>query len=94
MTATSNLRIKSLEPLIPPARLSALLPLDDPATATIVAGRRVIERLLAGEDPRLLAVVGPCSIHDLDAARDYAGRLLELSNRVSDRLLVVMRVYF
>jgi 3-deoxy-7-phosphoheptulonate synthase len=94
MPATSNLRIKSLEPLIPPARLSALLPLDDASTATIVAGRRSIERLLAGEDPRLLAVVGPCSIHDLDAARDYAGRLLELSNRVSDRLLVVMRVYF
>jgi len=94
MPATSNLRIKSLEPLIPPARLSALLPLDDASTATIVGGRRSIERLLAGEDPRLLAVVGPCSIHDLDAARDYAGRLLELSNRVSDRLLVVMRVYF
>jgi len=94
MPATSNLRIKSLEPLIPPARLSALLPLDDASTATIVGGRRSIERLLAGEDPRLLAVVGPCSIHDLDVARDYAGRLLELSNRVSDRLLVVMRVYF
>ena len=92
--ATSNLRIRSLEPLVPPARLMALLPLDDAATQTIVAGRREVERVLAGHDPRLLAVVGPCSIHDLDAARDYAARLKTLADRVADRLLVVMRVYF
>jgi 3-deoxy-7-phosphoheptulonate synthase len=92
--ATSNLRIRSLEPLVPPARLMALLPLDEAATATIVAGRRAVERVLAGEDPRLLAVVGPCSIHDLDVAHDYAGRLKRLADRVADRLLVVMRVYF
>jgi len=92
--ATSNLRIKSLEPLVPPARLMALLPLDDAATQTIVAGRREVERVLAGHDPRLLAVVGPCSIHDLDAARDYAARLKTIADRVADRLLVVMRVYF
>ena len=92
--ATSNLRIRSLEPLIPPARLMALLPLDDAATATIVDGRRAVEKVLGGEDPRLLAVVGPCSIHDLDAAREYAGRLKALADRMADRLLVVMRVYF
>ena len=92
--ATSNLRIRSLEPLIPPARLMALLPLDDEATRTIVEGRRAVERVLAGEDARVLAVVGPCSIHDPDAARDYAGRLREIAARVADRLLVVMRVYF
>jgi 3-deoxy-7-phosphoheptulonate synthase len=92
--ATSNLRIRSLEPLIPPARLMAILPLDAAATATIVEGRRAVERVLAGEDPRLLAVVGPCSIHDLDAAREYAGRLKALADSVADRLLVVMRVYF
>ncbi len=92
--ATSNLRIKSLEPLIPPARLMALLPLDEAAAATIVGGRREVERVLGGEDPRLLAVVGPCSIHDLDAAREYAGRLKALADRVADKLLVVMRVYF
>jgi len=92
--ATSNLRIKSLEPLVPPARLMALLPLDDAATQTIVAGRREVERVLAGDDSRLLAVVGPCSIHDLDVARDYAARLKTLADRVADRLLVVMRVYF
>jgi 3-deoxy-7-phosphoheptulonate synthase len=92
--STSNLRIRSLEPLVPPARLSALLPLDAAATRTIVEGRQAVERVLAGEDARLMAIVGPCSIHDLDAARDYATRLLRLAERVGDRLLVVMRVYF
>jgi 3-deoxy-7-phosphoheptulonate synthase len=94
MSATSNLRIKSLEPLIPPSRLMNLLPLTDAATETIVAGRRDVERVLAGEDERLMAIVGPCSIHDPDAARDYAARLKALADRVKDRLLVVMRVYF
>jgi 3-deoxy-7-phosphoheptulonate synthase len=92
--STSNLRIRSLEPLVPPARLAALLPLDETATGTIVAGRRAVEQVLAGEDSRMMAVVGPCSIHDLDAAREYAARLLEIAERVKDRLLVVMRVYF
>ncbi len=93
-TSTSNLRIRSLEPLAPPARLCALLPLDAAALHTIVEGRREVEAVLAGTDPRLLVVVGPCSIHDPDAARDYAARLHALAGRVSDRLLVVMRVYF
>jgi 3-deoxy-7-phosphoheptulonate synthase len=93
-TSTSNLRIRSLEPLVPPARLCALLPLDAAALRTIVAGRQAVERVLAGADPRLLVVVGPCSIHDPDAARDYAARLHALSGRVADRLLVIMRVYF
>jgi len=92
--STSNLRIRSLEPLVPPARLCALLPLDAAALATIVAGRQAVERVLEGADPRLLVVVGPCSIHDPDAARDYAARLHALAGRVSDRLLVIMRVYF
>jgi 3-deoxy-7-phosphoheptulonate synthase len=94
MPATSNLRIKSLEPLIPPSRLMNLLPLSDAATHTIVTGRRDVEQVLAGQDQRLMAIVGPCSIHDPDAARDYAARLKALADRVNDRLLVVMRVYF
>lgn len=93
-STTSNLRIKSLEPLVPPARLVALLPLDDAAARTVVAGRTAVERVLSGEDARLLAVVGPCSIHDVDAARDYATRLAGLARKLDDRLLVVMRVYF
>ena len=92
--STANIRIKSLEPLVPPARLTALLPLTDTAVETIVSGRKAVEAVLAGEDPRVLAIVGPCSIHDLDAARDYAQRLKALADTVADRVLVVMRVYF
>ena len=94
MPATANLRIRSLEPLVPPARLANLLPLDAEATRTIVAGRQAVERVLAGEDSRLIAIVGPCSIHDVEAARDYAARLRRLADRVDGRMLVVMRVYF
>ncbi|NBU39288.1 MAG: 3-deoxy-7-phosphoheptulonate synthase [Planctomycetia bacterium] len=92
--STSNLRIRSLEPLVPPARLCAVLPLDDAAAQTIVAGRRAVERVLDGSDRRVMAIVGPCSIHDPAAARDYAARLGRIAERVQDRLLVVMRVYF
>jgi 3-deoxy-7-phosphoheptulonate synthase len=92
--STSNLRIRSLEPLVPPSRLCNLLPLGDAATATIVHGRREVEQVLAGDDPRVIAVVGPCSIHDVEAAREYAARLREVADRVADRLLVIMRVYF
>ena len=91
---TANLRIKSLEPLVPPARLCAVLPLDAAARRTILAGRLAVERSLGGQDPRLMAIVGPCSIHDPEAARDYAARLRALSDRVADRMLVIMRVYF
>jgi 3-deoxy-7-phosphoheptulonate synthase len=92
--STSNLRIRSLEPLVPPSRLAALLPLDAAARRTILEGRAAVEAVLAGTDSRVLAVVGPCSIHDPDAARDYADRLHQLAARVADRLLVIMRVYF
>ncbi len=91
---TADIRIRRLEPLVPPARLTGVLPLDPAAVETILAGRREVEAVLSGKDPRLLAIVGPCSIHDLDAAREYAGRLVQLSGQVADRLLVVMRVYF
>jgi 3-deoxy-7-phosphoheptulonate synthase len=92
--STANLRIRSLEPLVPPARLAALLPLDGATVRTIVAGRIAVEKILAGDDSRVLAVIGPCSIHDLEAARDFARRLRGLADRVADRMLVVMRVYF
>ena len=92
--STSNLRIKSLESLVSPARLAALLPLDSAATQTILSGRCAVERVLSGEDARLLAVVGPCSIHDTAAASDYAARLLKLAETMADRLLILMRVYF
>jgi len=60
----------------------------------VTTTRRAIADIIAGRDPRLLVVVGPCSIHDLDAARDYAGRLATLAQQLDDRLLLVMRAYF
>jgi len=92
--ATANLRIRSLDPLVPPARLVSTLPLSPAATETVLAGRQAVEQVLTGEDERLLAVVGPCSIHDIDAAREYAGLLAKLTKELADRILVVMRVYF
>lgn len=92
--ATADVRIERLEPLVPPARLVSTLPLSDAATATVVSSRQQIERVLSGDDNRMVVVVGPCSIHDLDAAREYAGRLAGLACELQDRLLVVMRVYF
>ena len=91
---TSNIRIRSLEPLVPPARLGNLLPLGPEAAATVLAGREAVEQVLAGNDPRVMAIVGPCSIHDPAAAREYAARLKAVADRVADRLLVIMRVYF
>ncbi len=92
--STADVRIRSLDPLVPPAQLVSTYPLTDAAAATVVSGREQVEKVLAGEDNRLLVVVGPCSIHDLDGAREYASKLVTLSQELSDRLLVVMRVYF
>ena len=61
---------------------------------TVAEGRDQVERILVGEDPRLLVIAGPCSIHDEKAALEYAGRLGELAVRMSDSLFIIMRVYF
>ena len=91
---TANLRIKSLVPLVSPVALAAEISLDTNATRAVIQGRLAVERILAREVHRLLAVVGPCSIHDMDAARDYAKRLSQLALHIEKRVLVVMRVYF
>ncbi len=80
--------------LITPARLKATLPLGEAAAATVRHGRTAIRNILDRTDPRLMVVVGPCSIHDLGAAREYAARLRHLADEVGDTLLLVMRVYF
>ncbi len=80
-------------PLPTPAELRQQLPLDTSLRATITAQRQAVRAILDGRDDRLLVVVGPCSIHDPEAARDYAERLAALARRVEDRLLLVMRVY-
>ncbi|GIW08358.1 MAG: phospho-2-dehydro-3-deoxyheptonate aldolase [Dehalococcoidia bacterium] len=91
---TDDLRIERLKPLIPPAILIEEFPVTPEASVTVAEAREAITRVLRGEDDRLLVVVGPCSIHDVSAAREYANRLKELADELADELLIVMRVYF
>jgi hypothetical protein len=91
---TDDLRIRRTRPLLAPAMLSDEIPLTPPASELVHASRRRAEAILDAEDPRLLLVVGPCSIHDPLAALEYAGRLKELADEVADALFVIMRVYF
>ena len=89
-----NVNIESVTPLATPREMKAAVP-QTSATQDIVArGRATIERILDGDDPRLIAVVGPCSIHNLAAAEEYALKLRTLADEVADSIYVVMRVYF
>ena len=90
----NNLNVLSQDVLITPDALKQEIPLSPAAERTIIEGRQTIQRILDGDDPRLIVVVGPCSIHDVEAARDYARRLRKLADEVSDSLYIVMRVYF
>ncbi|MBN1309593.1 MAG: 3-deoxy-7-phosphoheptulonate synthase [Chitinispirillaceae bacterium] len=94
MERTHDIRIAAEVPLVSPADLSRRIPMTEAANATVVKSRAAIRRILSGEERRLFAVVGPCSIHDPEAAIEYAGRLSGLNERVADTLLLVMRVYF
>jgi 3-deoxy-7-phosphoheptulonate synthase len=91
---TDDIRIDRLKPLLPPAILMEELPVSERASTIVALARQAISRILRGEDDRLLLVVGPCSIHDLGAAEEYAARLKELSEELRHELYVVMRVYF
>src|SRR2546428_8056309 len=91
---TDDLRIDKIRPLVPPAILMENLPITESASATVAGGRDAITRVLRGEDDRLIVVVGPCSIHDVKAARDYGERLKALADRLAGDLLIVMRAYF
>ena len=93
-TVVENLNVEAQELLITPDQLKAALPMSDSARATVTHGRKVIRDILDRRDHRLFVVVGPCSIHDVDAALDYARRLKKLADEVSDTLFIVMRVYF
>jgi len=92
--STENLRIREIARLVTPARLKEELPLDPALGAKVVADRQAVRDIVHLRDPRLLAVVGPCSIHDPVAALDYARRLAALAESVKERYFVVMRVYF
>lgn len=92
--STADLRIVATKPLIAPAALETELPLDDTRAELIARSRREVEAIITGQDDRLLVVVGPCSIHDPEAALDYAQRLRDVAPIYARDLLVVMRVYF
>ena len=91
---TDDLRIDKIRPLVPPAILMENLPITERASATVAGGRQAITRVLRDEDDRLIVIVGPCSIHDVKAAREYGARLKAQADRLAQDLLVVMRVYF
>src|SRR5262245_39940306 len=94
MRQTNNLHVVDTSPLITPTQLKLELPISEQVAETVASTRDAIRAILQGEDHRLLAVIGPCSIHDVDAARDYADRLLKAREEFADQLLIVMRVYF
>ena len=89
-----NINVISQELLPTPMEVKQALPLSAKAEETIVTGRKTVCNILDQKDPRLFIVVGPCSIHDTQAALDYARRLKSLADKVSDTLYIIMRVYF
>lgn len=90
----ANINIVSERVLAPPAELHRQLPVSEQASATIAVARREIKAILDRQDHRLLVVIGPCSIHDISAAKEYARRLKTLQLECADTLMIVMRVYF
>ncbi len=90
----NDLNIASNEALITPDQLKLEMPLSETAQRTVSQGREVVRNILDGKDHRLFVVIGPCSIHDVKAAHEYAERLKRLAAEVSDSLYLIMRVYF
>ncbi len=91
---TRDLRVESIRPLLPPAILLEELPLSEEGSLVVSRARQEVVRILDGQDDRLLVVVGPCSVHDPAAAREYARRLRRVAEALAGDLLIVMRVYF
>lgn len=89
-----NRRVKSTRPLIPPQILQEDLPLTLNAAQTVLEGRKTVEKILRGDDDRLLVIIGPCSVHNVDAALEYARLLKTYADDAQDDLFIVMRVYF
>ncbi len=94
MTTTSDLHVVDTRPLVPPYLLHQDLSIDDLSAKTVATTRNRIQTILRGHDSRLLVIVGPCSVHDVDAAKEYARQLHPLRQKYSEQLEVVMRVYF
>jgi 3-deoxy-7-phosphoheptulonate synthase len=91
---TDDLRIRDVRPLIPPAILLEEIPISERASVVVSDARTAIANIIAGADPRLVVVVGPCSIHDTVSAFEYAGRLKTIADRLAESLVIVMRTYF
>ncbi|MSP40755.1 MAG: 3-deoxy-7-phosphoheptulonate synthase [Deltaproteobacteria bacterium] len=91
---TDDLRIKEIKELQPPAKLLGDFPNGEKAARTVFETRQAIHRILHGADDRLLVIMGPCSIHEVKAAKEYAARLKEAKERAAADLLIMMRVYF
>jgi 3-deoxy-7-phosphoheptulonate synthase len=89
-----NVNVASSDLLATPEQVKRRLPLTERAATTVFHSREIVRAILERRDPRLFVVVGPCSIHDVAAAHEYAGRLQELSTQVEPTMLLIMRVYF
>jgi len=91
---TDDVRITGLQEVLPPMKLHEEYPMTEHASETVYHARNEIHNILNGEDDRLVVVVGPCSVHDPDAAREYASKLKPLMTEMADELCIIMRVYF
>ena len=91
---TSNVNVERMDRLGTPDDYVAELPITPEATALVAKARQDLQNILSGKDDRMAMLVGPCSIHDEKAGLEYAQNLAALAKKVSDRILVVMRVYF
>ncbi|ABL65131.1 3-deoxy-7-phosphoheptulonate synthase [Chlorobium phaeobacteroides] len=94
MEQLHDLRVSRIKRLPSPRALKEQLPVKESTARTVSSGRRDVENILTGKDGRFLVIVGPCSIHDVDAAREYAERLSILREELKDELCIMMRVYF
>lgn len=91
---TDDVRITGLQEVLPPMTLHEEFPMDEHASETVYHAREAIHNILHGKDDRMVVVVGPCSVHDPDAAREYASKLKVMINELADDLCIIMRVYF
>ena len=91
---TDDVRITGMQEVLPPIQLHQELPITDLASETVFKARPAMQKILHGNDDRLIVIIGPCSIHDPDAAREYASRLKPLISELKDELEIIMRVYF
>jgi 3-deoxy-7-phosphoheptulonate synthase len=94
MQRTDDLRIKEIKELVPPSHVLREFPVSERASQLTFETRQAIHRILHGADDRLLVIMGPCSIHDVKAAKEYSGRLKDAKDKLAEDLLIVMRVYF